>query len=94
MGTPTYVLAGTQNPGNQSLTGAYTLTGTTAPGTGTITLSTPASQTYVIYAIDASTVSGTTNDVVTDFMMIGSCTPQAPATTCSGTPSTIIFAQQ
>jgi hypothetical protein len=40
---------------------------------------------YVIYAIDASAISGTGNDVITDFMMMG---------LTSGTPSTIMFAQQ
>ncbi len=88
---PVYSVAGTLNPGNQALNGAYTITLT---GTGTITLPTPppqAAATNVIYAIDFDA----TNQVITDFMMMGTCTPQAPATTCSSGPaSSIIFAQQ
>jgi hypothetical protein len=77
-GNAVYNLVGTQNPQNQTLAGAYTLT---LPGTGTITLSSGAPATSVIYAIDFDT----TNSVVTDFMMIG---------TTKGTASSIIFAQQ
>jgi hypothetical protein len=97
---PTFVVGGTLNPGSQALTGAYTLT---LPGTGTITLTNPtlpAVPTSVIYAIDATTVANPGNPtipnyVITDFMMMGTCTPQgAPATCSSGPPSSIIFAQQ
>ena len=95
---PVYVynVAGIENPGSLTLTGAYTLVNVgTGTGTGTITLSSGSPATSVIYAIDASAVSGTKNDVITDFMMMGTCTPQPPATTCSsGPPSSILFAQQ
>ena len=95
---PVYVynVAGIENPGNQTLTGAYTFVNVgTGTGTGTITLTSGSPATSVIYAIDASAVSGTKNDVITDFMMMGTCTPQPKATTCSsGPPSSIIFAQQ
>ncbi|HEY6302454.1 MAG TPA: hypothetical protein VIX14_05255 [Terriglobales bacterium] len=97
---PASVVGGTLNPGGQALTGAYTLT---LPGTGTITLTNPtlpAVPTSVIYAIDATTVANPAsptlpNYVITDFMMMGTCTPQGtPATCSSGPPSSIIFAQQ
>jgi hypothetical protein len=80
-GGATYNVGGTQNPGNQMLSGKYTMTST---GVGTITLTAPpppTAATNVIYAIDFDAV----NSVVTDFMMMG---------TTSGTPSAIIFAQQ
>jgi len=81
-GGATYNVAGTQNPGNLMLSGGkYTMTGT---GVGTITLTAPpppTAATNVIYAIDFDAV----NSVVTDFMMMG---------TTSGTPSSIMFAQQ
>jgi len=86
-GSATYNVAGTQNTQNssQALTGTYNLTGFGAgAGSGTITLTAPAAN-YVIYAIDASAVPNSTNDVITDFMMMGMT---------SGTPSSIIFAQQ
>jgi len=73
-------VAGTQNPGNNVLTGTYAIT--TFDGTGSITLTTPpppSVATNVIYALDAA------NSVISDFFMIG---------TTSGTPSSIIFAQQ
>ena len=98
---PVYSVAGTQNPGNGTLAGAYTLNNnSTGGGTGTITLTSPAATNYVIYAIDGTTIPNPANSkapnfVITDFMMMGTCTPQAPATTCSsGPPSSIIFAQQ
>jgi hypothetical protein len=87
-GTPlVYDVTGVQNTtnGSQSLTGTYTmLNNNTGGGTGTITLTSPpppAVANYVIYAIDASS----SNSVITDFMMMG---------VTSGTPSSIIFAQQ
>ena len=91
-GGATYNVAGTQNPGSVPLTGSYTLTDT---GVGTITLTAPSAATYAIYAIDATTVanpadSSIPNFAITDFMMIGTCAPQP----CSGTPGSIIFAQQ
>lgn len=93
-GNATYNVTGTQNTqsgGSQSLgMGSYTLNNNTAGGgTGTITLPAPVPPpsvaTNVIYAIDANVVTGTKNNVITDFMMMG---------TTSGTPSAIIFAQQ
>jgi len=84
-GNATYNVAGTQNPGNGTLTGTYTMTNNSSGGgIGTITLTSPpppAVTNYVIYAIDANS----TNSVITDFMMMG---------LTSGTPSSIIFAQQ
>ena len=81
---PAYNVTGIQNTSSQTgspLTGTYTMTST---GVGTITLTAPpppAAATNVIYAIDFDAV----NSVVTDFMMMG---------TTSGTPSSIVFAQQ
>jgi hypothetical protein len=77
-GNTVYNVVGTQNPNNQTLTGTYTMT---FPGTGTIALTAGAPATSVIYALDFDS----TNSVVTDFLMIG---------TTSGTPSSVIFAQQ
>jgi len=80
-GGGTYNVAGTQNPGSQPLTGSYTIA---SGGVGTLTLTAPpppTAATNVIYAIDFDAV----NSVVTDFMMMG---------TTSGTPSSIMFAQQ
>jgi hypothetical protein len=98
---PVYSVAGTQNPGSVSLIGTYTVNNnSTGGGTGTISLTSPAATNYVIYAIDGTTIPNPANPkapnfVITDFMMMGTCTPQAPATTCSsGPPSSIIFAQQ
>jgi len=93
-GNATYVVTGTQNTqsgGSQSLgMGSYTLNNNSAGGgTGTITLPAPVPPpsvaTNVIYAIDANVVTGTKNNVITDFFMMG---------TTGGTPSSIIFAQQ
>jgi hypothetical protein len=73
-------VAGAQNPGNKPVTGTYAIT--TFDGTGSITLTAPpppSVATNAIYALDAA------NSVITDFFMIG---------TTSGTPSSIIFAQQ
>jgi hypothetical protein len=78
IGGATYNVAGTQNPGNQGLSGKYTMTGT---GVGAITLTAPPPPTNVIYAIDFDSA----NSVITDFMMMG---------TTSGTPSSIMFAQE
>jgi hypothetical protein len=78
-GGGTYNVAGTQNPGSQVLSGGkYTMTGT---GVGTITLTAPPPPTSVIYAIGFDS----SDSVITDFMMMG---------TTSGTPSSVIFAQQ
>lgn len=94
---PVFNVAGTLNPGNQTLSGAYTMT---FSGTGTIVLSAPSAATYVIYAIDATTIPNPANAkfpnyAITDFMMMGTCTPQGSPPACSsGPPSPIIFAQE
>jgi hypothetical protein len=77
-GNAVYSVAGIQNPNNQTLTGTYTMT---LPGTGVVTLTAGTPATSVIYAVDFDS----TNSVITDFLMIG---------TTSGTPSSVIFAQQ
>jgi hypothetical protein len=93
-GGATYVVTGTQNTPNGSQsslgTGSYTLANNSSGGgTGTITLPAPVPApsvtTNVIYAIDASGVPSSTNAAITDFFMMG---------TTSGTPSSLIFAQQ
>jgi hypothetical protein len=93
-GNATYVVTGTQNTPNgvqSSLgTGSYTLNNNSSGGgTGTITLPAPVPApsvtTNVIYAIDASTVPSSTDAAIIDFFMMG---------TTSGTPSSLIFAQQ
>jgi hypothetical protein len=77
-------VTGIQNTSSQTgsqLTGTYTMTGT---GVGTLTLTAPpppTGATNAIYAIDFDAA----NSVITDFFMIG---------TTSGTPSSIMFAQQ
>jgi hypothetical protein len=91
-----YNVAGTQNPNSVALAGSYTVNDT-PPGTGTITLTSsplpPLGANYVIYAIDALPASSS-NDVITDFMMMATCVITPPATTCTAPPSSIIFAQQ
>ncbi len=83
-GNATYKVAGTENPGNVTLTGSYVLNNNSAGGgTGTITLTAPAGQTYVIYAINATAIPMSANAVIDDFMMME--TDKASA---------IIFAQQ
>jgi len=80
-GGSAFNVTGAQNPNNQPLTGMYTMTVT---GTGSITLTAPpppSVATNAIYAIGFDVA----NSVITDFMMIG---------TTSGTPSSIIFAQE
>jgi hypothetical protein len=93
-GGATYVVTGIQNTPNGSQsslgTGSYTLNNdSSGGGTGTITLPTPVPPpsvtTNVIYAIDASGIPNSTNAAITDFFMMGMT---------SGTPSSLIFAQQ
>jgi len=94
-GSPTLVVNGTETYNNGTgligfpIGGSYTLVDNSAGGgTGTITLTNPtapAVTNYVIYAVNASTISGTSNNVITDFYMMG---------LTSGTPSPIVFAQQ
>src|SRR5208282_1992946 len=94
---PVFNVAGTLNPGNQALSGTYTMT---FSGTGTIVLTAPSAATYVIYAIDATTITNPANAkfpnyAITDFMMMGTCTPQGSPPACSsGPPSPLIFAQE
>jgi len=97
-GGATYVVAGTEYTSataSESIAGSYQINfSSPGAGTGSIKLTNPTAPlvtNYVIYAIDASAISGTGNDVITDFMMMSTCAPQ-PCT--SGTPSTIMFAQQ
>ena len=86
-GGATYVVGGIQNPGAGMLNGTYTLLDNAqGPGTGSITLASPPSPavtTNTIYALDTGTEGK--NFVITDFWLIG---------TTSGTPSSLIFAQQ
>jgi hypothetical protein len=91
-GSGVFNVAGTQNPGNAAVTGTYNISGV---GVGTITLTSPAAGTFVIYGIDAILIAGSQNFAITDFEIMETCTPQAPATTCStGPASAIAFAQE
>lgn len=88
-GNATFVVTGTQNTslGQSSLgTGSYTLN-TNSSGTITLpaTVPAPSVTTNVLYAIDASTVPSSSNAAIVDFFLMG---------TTSGTPSSLIFAQQ
>ncbi|HLX83864.1 MAG TPA: hypothetical protein VKR59_08195 [Terriglobales bacterium] len=85
-------VTGTQNPGNTAVTGTYNIA---SVGVGTITLTSPAAGTFVIYGIDAILIPGSQNVAITDFEMMETCAPQAPATTCTTGPATAIaFAQE
>jgi len=91
-GSGVFNVTGTQNPGNAAVTGTYNISGV---GVGTITLTSPAAGTFVIYGIDAILIPGSQNFAITDFEIMETCTPQAPATTCStGPASAIAFAQE
>jgi hypothetical protein len=63
-------VSGTQYPGPQTVTGTYDLTGL-GKGTGTIKLTAPSAQNYVIYVLDTSGCTGQ-NPVcaVQDFLMM------------------------
>lgn len=92
-GGQTYNVAGIQNPGNVMLTGNYAINFGT--GTGTITLTSPAAATYVIYPLDVTTVtnpaySAAPNYAITDFLMIQTGAAQGAAIPSSA----VIFAQQ
>ena len=82
-------VTGVQNPGNHTLTGTLNDKNNNNTffdtGVGTVTLTAPSAATYAMYAIDATAVPNSSFYVITDFMMIG---------TTSGTPSSIIFAQE
>ncbi len=85
-------VTGTQNPGNAAVTGTYNIA---SVGVGTITLTAPTAGTFVIYGIDAIVIPGSQNVAITDFETMETCTPQAPATTCTtGPASAIAFAQE
>jgi hypothetical protein len=92
-GSQMYAVSGIQNPGIGTLTGTYlvndnSITQGSIGGTGAITLTSPpapAVATNVIYAIDASNAPGSKLPVITDFWLMG---------TTSGTPSSLIFAEQ
>jgi hypothetical protein len=90
-------LTGTQDPGSKTMTGTYTLS---ASGTGSIALTAPSTETYVIYAVNTTgckTTAKNSNPVcaVQSFYVMGSCTIVSPATSCStGPPSTILYAQE
>jgi flagellin-like hook-associated protein FlgL len=92
-------VTGTQYPGNQTMTGTFTLS---APGTGSIALTAPLtdSSTYVIYAVDTSGCKATPKNpnpvcAVQSFYMMGTCTIVAPATSCStAPPSSILYAEE
>jgi hypothetical protein len=88
-GSTGYNVSGTQyqNQGSATVTGAYTLTTT---GTGTIVLTAPGAQNYVIYVVDSSGC-GKSSLVCTieDFYMIDTTT----GTNVNKNPTTI-FAQQ
>jgi hypothetical protein len=83
-GGGTYNVSGTQYPGPHSVTGTYTLS---ELGTGTIALSVPSTQNYVIYVLDsAGCVDPSPVCAVLDFLMmdVDATNPNA----------SIIFAQQ
>jgi len=88
---------GTQYPGLQTMTGTYTLSDS---GTGSIPLTAPSTETYVIYAVNTTgckTTAKNANPVcaIQSFYIMGSCTIVSPATTCSsGPPSSILYAQE
>jgi len=94
-GALTYNISGTQYPPyTPTVAGTYTIQDV---GNGTIALTAPSTQSYVIYALDTSGACTPTSPVcaIQDFLMMETCTPQPPATTCSGPPNaSIIFAKQ
>jgi hypothetical protein len=62
-------VSGTQYPGQQTATGTYSLSN--AFGTGTITLTAPAAQNYVIYVVDTSGCTGSSPVcAIEDFFMM------------------------
>jgi len=87
---PVYNVFGTQYPAGptQPVNGAYTLSNS---GAGTISLTTPSAQNYVIYVIDTSGCTNQSGPVcaIQDFMMMDETTTPNPDKNAS-----IIFAQQ
>jgi hypothetical protein len=90
-------LTGTQYPGNQTMTGTYMLSDS---GTGSIALTAPSTETYVIYVVNTTGCKTTAKNAnpacaVQSFYVMGSCTVVSPATTCStGPASSILYAQE
>ncbi len=90
-------LTGTQYPGQQTMTGTYMLSDS---GTGSIALTAPSTETYVIYVVNTTGCKTTAKNAnpacaVQSFYVMGSCTVVSPATTCStGPPSSILYAQE
>lgn len=67
-GGAVYNVSGTQYPGPPTITGAYTLSST---GTGTVALTAPSTQNYVIYVVDTAGCSNTSPVcAVLDFFMM------------------------
>ena len=87
-GAAANIVNGTQYPGAQTLTGAYTF-GANAEGigVGTITLTAPSAENYVIYVLGTSGCSGTSPVCsIENFLMIDEDKTNPNAS--------IIFAQQ
>jgi hypothetical protein len=87
-GNAVFNIAGTQYPGSQTVTGTYTFINSTAgAGVGTIALTAPAAQNYVLYILDTTGCVGT-NPVcaVNDFFMMD--------VDKTNTDASIIFAQE
>jgi hypothetical protein len=90
-------LTGTQYPGLQTMTGTYTIS---TSGTGSIALTAPSTETYVIYAVNTIGCKSTAKNAnpvcaVQSFYMMGSCTIPSGQSSCStGPPSTILYAQE
>lgn len=79
------------------MTGTYMLS---TAGTGSIALTAPSTETYVIYAVDTigCKANGNKNSnpacAVQSFYVMGSCTIVKPATSCSTGPASSIFYAQ
>ncbi len=92
-------LTGTQYPGQQTMTGTYTVS---ADGTGTIALTAPSSETYVIYVVNTTGCKASAKNAnpvcaIQSFYVMGSCTIVPPATSCTSgpwPPSSILYAQE
>lgn len=88
-GAETFNISGTQYPGGQTLAGAFNLeVASRENGTGTIALTAPATQNYVIYVVDSAGACSDSSPVcaIQDFFMID-------LDTSNPNPS-IIFAKQ
>jgi hypothetical protein len=78
-------LTGTQYPGLQTMTGTYTIS---TSGTGSIALTAPSTETYVIYAVNTIGCKSTAKNAnpvcaVQSFYMMGSCTIPSGQSSCS-----------